>query len=76
MRYLSFQTVSPGFTIDDIDDSLVQKFKTLAAKKGRIDESVLSESKQDEIHGSILEQIDKIIEVLHLKFIILRYLPW
>lgn len=23
---------------------------------------------QDEIHGSILEQIDKIIEVLHLKF--------
>lgn len=107
----------PGFTIDDIDDALVQKFKTLAAKKGRIDESVLSESKadlmeklrltnaghytnaamllfskdpdkwqlgsytkigffetdadlryQDEIHGSILEQIDKIIEVLHLKF--------
>ena len=107
----------PGFTIDDIDDALVQKFKTLAAKKGRIDERVLSESKadlmeklrltnaghytnaamllfskdpdkwqlgsytkigffetdadlryQDEIHGSILEQIDKIIEVLHLKF--------
>ena len=23
---------------------------------------------QDEIHGSILEQIDKIIEILHLKF--------
>lgn len=37
----------PGFTIDDIDDALVQKFKTLAAKKGRIDESVLSESKAD-----------------------------
>lgn len=36
-----------GFTIDDIDDALVQKFKTLAAKKGRIDESVLSESKAD-----------------------------
>ena len=107
----------PGFTLNDIDDSLVQKFKALAAKKGRIDESVLSESKadlmeklhltnagyytnaamllfsknpdkwqlgaytkigffendadlryQDEIHGSILEQIDKIIEILHLKF--------
>lgn len=107
----------PGFTLNDIDDDLVQRFKTLAAKKGRIDDSVLSESKadlmeklrltnaghytnaamllfskdpdrwqlgaytkigffetdadlqyQDEIHGSILEQIDKIIEVLHLKF--------
>lgn len=107
----------PGFSLDDIDDELVQKFKTMATKKGRIDESVLSESKadlmeklrltnagyytnaamllfnknpdkwqlgaytkigffetdadfryQDEIHGSILEQIDHIIEVLHLKF--------
>ncbi|MDE7309559.1 MAG: winged helix-turn-helix transcriptional regulator [Lachnospiraceae bacterium] len=107
----------PGFTIDDIDDSLVEKFKKLAAKKGRIDKSVLEESKadlmeklrltnagyytnaamllfsknpdkwqlgaytkigyfetdadlryQDEIHGSLLEQIDKIIEVLYLKF--------
>lgn len=107
----------PGFTIDDIDDELVEKFKKLAAKKGRIDRSVLDETKadlmeklrltnagyytnaamllfskdpdkwqlgaytkigffetdadlryQDEIHGSILEQIDKIIEVLHLKY--------
>ena len=47
LNYPSFRTVSPGFTIDDIDDALVQKFKTLAAKKGRIDESVLSESKAD-----------------------------
>lgn len=107
----------PGFTVDDIDDSLVDKFKKLAAKKGRIDKSVLEESKadlmeklrltnagyytnaamllfsknpdkwqlgaytkigyfetdadlryQDEIHGSLLEQIDKIMEVLYLKF--------
>ena len=107
----------PGFTIDDIDDALVEKFKKQAVKKGRIDSSVLDESKadlmeklrltnagyytnaamllfckepdrwqlgaytkigffesdadlcyQDEIHGSILEQIDKIMEVLHLKF--------
>ena len=107
----------PGFTIDDIDDELIKKFKDLAVRKGRIDKSVLSESKadlmeklrltnagyytnaamllfsknpdkwqlgaytkigffetdadlryQDEIHGSILEQIDKIIEVLHLKY--------
>lgn len=106
----------PGFTVDDIDDSLVDKFKKLAAKKGRIDKSVLEESKadlmekllltnagyytnaamllfsknpdkwqlgaytkigyfetdadlryQDEIHGSLLEQIDKIMEVLYLK---------
>ena len=107
----------PGFTINDIDDGLVEKFKILAIKKGRIDQRVLTESKadlmeklrltnagyytnaamllfskdpdrwqlgaytkigffetdadlcyQDEIHGSILEQIDKIMEVLHLKY--------
>lgn len=107
----------PGFTINDIDNALVEKFKKQAAKKGRIDSSVLDESKanlmeklrlinagyytnaamllfckdpdkwllgaytkigffesdadlryQDEIHGSLLEQIDKIMEVLHLKF--------
>lgn len=107
----------PGFTINDINDGLVEKFKVLAIKKGRIDQSVLTESKadlmeklrltnagyytnaamllfskdpdrwqlgaytkigffetdadlcyQDEIHGSILEQIDKIMEVLHLKY--------
>lgn len=106
-----------GFTINDINDGLVEKFKVLAIKKGRIDQSVLTESKadlmeklrltnagyytnaamllfskdpdrwqlgaytkigffetdadlcyQDEIHGSILEQIDKIMEVLHLKY--------
>lgn len=37
----------PGFTIDDIDDGLVEKFKALAAKKGRIDRSVLDETKAD-----------------------------
>ena len=106
-----------GFTINDIDDELIQKFKMLAAKRGRIDENILSEPKellmerlhltnagyytnaamllfgknpdkwqlgaytkigyfkndadlyyQDEIRGSILEQVDKIIEVLHLKY--------
>lgn len=35
----------PGFTVDDIDDSLVEKFINLAVKKGRIDKSVLDESK-------------------------------
>ncbi len=102
--------------MDDIYDELVKRFKTLAAKKGRIDQSVLDEDKadlmelrltnagyytnaamllfckdpdrwqlgaytkigffendadlryQDEIHGSLLEQIDKIIEVIHLKY--------
>lgn len=107
----------PTFTSDDIDDSVVKKFKKLALKKGRIDASVLDESKevlmeklllthagyytnaamllfssdpekwqlgafvkigyfendtdliyQDEIHGSLLEQIDKIVEVIHLKY--------
>ena len=37
----------PGFTIDDIDDELINKFKDLAVRKGRIDKSVLSESKAD-----------------------------
>ena len=107
----------PSFTIDDIDDNLVKRFKTLAAKKGRIDASVLDEPKdvlmeklhltnagyytnaamllfgkdpdkwqlgayakigffendadllyQDEIHGSLLEQVDKIMEIIHLKY--------
>ncbi|MCM1025222.1 MAG: putative DNA binding domain-containing protein [Roseburia sp.] len=107
----------PSFTADDIDDELVDHFKQMAVKKGRIDESVLSEPKeilmeklrltnagyytnaamllfnkrpddwllgaytkigffetdadllyQDEIHGSLLEQVDKIIEVIHLKY--------
>ncbi|MCM1189983.1 MAG: winged helix-turn-helix transcriptional regulator [Muribaculaceae bacterium] len=107
----------PSFTADDIDDGLVDRFKQMAVKKGRIDESVLNEPKevlmeklrltnagyytnaamllfskkpddwllgaytkigffetdadllyQDEIHGSLLEQIDKIIEVIHLKY--------
>ena len=29
----------PGFTINDIDEGLVEKFKILAIKKGRIDPS-------------------------------------
>ena len=36
----------PGFTVNDIDDELVQKFKFLAVKKGRVDRSVLDESKE------------------------------
>ena len=44
----------PSFTIDDIDDNLVKRFKTLASKKGRIDASVLDEPK------------DVLMEKLHL----------
>ena len=107
----------PAFTMDDVDDEVVKRFKQWAAKKGRIDKNVLDEPKevllerlhliqngyltnaamllfskdpekwqlgaytkigyfetdadllyQDEIHGSLLEQIDKIVEVLHLKY--------
>lgn len=106
-----------AFTIDDIDSKLVERFKKLAIKKGRIDKSVLDEPTdvlmeklhltngeyytnaamllfcnnpdkwqlgaytkigffetdadllyQDEIHGSLIEQIDQIMEVLHLKY--------
>ena len=100
-----------------MDDETVAHFKQWAAKKGRIDRSVLDEPKdvlmeklhlmngpyltnaamllfskdpekwqlgayvkigyfetdadllyQDEIHGSILEQIDKIVELVYLKY--------
>ncbi len=107
----------PTFTLDDVDDGVVKRFKAWATAKGRIDKSVLQEPKdvlmqklhlmngsyltnaamllfsadpekwqlgaytkigffandadlvyQDEIHGSLLDQIDKIIEVIHLKY--------
>ena len=103
-----------AFTIDNIDSKLVERFKELAIKKGRIDKSVLDEPTdvlmeklhltngryytnaamllfcnnpdkwqlgaytkigffetdadllyQDEIHGSLIEQIDQIMEVIH-----------
>ena len=107
----------PAFSLKDIDDNMVERFKQLAAKKGRIDKSVLDEPKavlmeklhlmngdyltnaamllfskdpekwqlgayvkigyfetdadliyQDEIHGSLLEQVDKIVELVYLKY--------
>lgn len=107
----------PAFSLQDIDDNAVERFKQLAAKKGRIDKSVLDEPKavlmeklhlmngdyltnaamllfskdpekwqlgayvkigyfetdaeliyQDEIHGSLLEQVDKIVELVYLKY--------
>lgn len=107
----------PSFTMDDVDDKVVQRFKKWASKKGRIDQSALDEPKevlmkklhlvnngyltnaamllfadnpddwqlgaytkigffetdaelryQDEIHGSLLDQIDRIIDIVHLKY--------
>ena len=107
----------PAFSLNDIDDTVVEHFKQWATKKGRIDKNVLDEPKdvlmeklhltngnyltnaamllfakdpekwqlgayvkigffendadllyQDEIHGSILEQIDKTIELVYLKY--------
>ena len=107
----------PAFTLNDVDDGVVNRFKKWAAKKGRIEGSALDESKevlmkklhlmnngyltnaamllfandpetwqlgaftkigffendaelryQDEIHGSLLDQIDRIIETVHLKY--------
>jgi ATP-dependent DNA helicase RecG len=107
----------PAFKIGDVDDNAVKLFKALAAKKGRIESSLMDESKevrleklhltngdyltnaamllfakdperyqlgafikigyfesnadllyQDEIHGSILEQVDKALEVIYLKY--------
>ena len=107
----------PAFLMADVEDGIVDRFRRWAAKKGRIDQSVLDEPKealmeklhlingdyltnaamllfskdpeqwqlgayvkigyfesdadllyQDEIHGSILEQIDKIVELVYLKY--------
>lgn len=107
----------PVFKMEDVDDGIVGRFKQLAAKKGRIDQSLLDEPKevlieklrltnggyltnaamllfsknpdqyqlgpyikigyfendadllyQDEVHGSILEQIDKAIELIYFKY--------
>lgn len=107
----------PVFKMDEVDDDIVNLFKELAAKKGRIEESYLSESKevlldklhllkggyltnaamllfskdpdkyelgsfikigffendadllyQDEIRGSLLEQVDKAIELIYTKY--------
>ena len=107
----------PAFSIADVEDCLVDRFKSLAASNGRIDAKVLEEPKQvlmeklhltngeyltnaamllfskdpekwqlgafvkigyfesdadllyqDEIHGSLLEQVDKTVELLYLKY--------
>lgn len=107
----------PAFTIDDVDDSVVDYFKKLAARKGRIEKGLLEEPKdvllqklhltngnyltnaamllfskdpekwqlgayvkigyfendadlkyQDEIHGSLLEQVNRIVELVYLKY--------
>ncbi len=44
----------PAFSINDVDDVIVERFKKWAAKKGRIDKSVLDEPK------------DVLMEKLHL----------
>ena len=36
----------PAFTMDDVDENVVATFKKLAAKKGRIDSSLLDEPKE------------------------------
>ncbi len=107
----------PAFSMADVDDGVVSKFKSLAAKKGRMETNLLDEPKevlldklhlkngdyltnaamllfnsdperyqtgayikigyfendaellyQDEIHGSILEQVDKALDVIYLKY--------
>jgi ATP-dependent DNA helicase RecG len=107
----------PAFTMADVEDSVISKFKELAAKKGRIESSLLEEPKevlleklhltaggyltnaammlfakdpekwqlgayvkigyfetdadlmyQDEVHGSLIEIVDKIVELVYLKY--------
>ena len=107
----------PAFSLADVDDGIVERFKQWAFKKGRIDKSVLDEPKdvlmqklhltsgdyltnaamllfskdpekwqlgayvkigffetdadllyQDEVRGSILEQVDRLVELIYLKY--------
>ncbi len=107
----------PVFKIADVDDIAIEKFKRFAAKKGRIDPSLLNEPKavlldklnlingdyltnaamllfsnnpdkyqlgsfikigyfetdsellyHDEVHGSLLEQADKAIDLIYTKY--------
>ncbi len=107
----------PAFSMADVEDSVISRFKELAAKKGRIEPSLLEESKevlleklhltaggyltnaammlfakdpekwqlgayvkigyfetdadlmyQDEVHGSLIEIVDKIVELVYLKY--------
>jgi ATP-dependent DNA helicase RecG len=107
----------PSFKMEDVDDRAVDRFRKLAAKRGRIDPELLNEPKdvlmkklhltngdyltnaamllfaedpqdwqqgayikigyfktdadliyQDEIHGPLLEQVDKALEVIYLKY--------
>lgn len=107
----------PAFTMKDVEDSVIDKFKELAAKKGRIEPLLLNETKevlleklhltsgeyltnaamllfakdpekwqlgayvkvgyfetdadlmyQDEVRGSLIEIVDKIIDLVYLKY--------
>lgn len=107
----------PAFSLADVDDGIVKRFKQWAFKKGRFDKSVLDEPKdvlmqklhltsgdyltnaamllfskdpekwqlgayvkigffetdadllyQDEVRGSILEQVDRLVELIYLKY--------
>ena len=107
----------PAFTMADVEESIISRFKELAAKKGRIESSLLEEPKevlleklhlmsggyltnaammlfakdpekwqlgayvkigyfetdadlmyQDEVHGSLIELVDKIVELVYLKY--------
>lgn len=107
----------PAFTMNDVDDGAILRFRKLAERKGRMEARLLDEPKevlldklhmingdyltnaamllfssdperfqvgayikigyfetdadllyQDEIHGSILEQVDKAVELIYLKY--------
>lgn len=106
----------PAFTMADVEEPIISRFKELAAKKGRIESSLLEEPKevlleklhlmsgryltnaammlftkdpekwqlgayvkigyfetdadlmyQDEVHGSLIELVDRIVELVYLK---------
>lgn len=107
----------PAFTVDDVDDEAVERFRTMAGRRGRVDADLLDEPKdvlmrklhlasgdhltaaamllfardpekwqlgaflkvgyfesdaellyQDEIHGPLIEQVDRAVELIRLKY--------
>lgn len=69
----------PAFSLNDIDDSIVERFKQWAAKKGRIDKSVLDEPKDilmEKIHlmnGSYLTNAATLLYTINPSDIMIEF---
>lgn len=48
----------PAFKMSDVDDPVINKFKELAAQKGRIEPSLLEEPKEVLLENFILHRVN------------------